>query len=193
MIPKSRSCGSEVVVFDKTLNLCIWMGYTKILLTICWFIKHKEGLHRSNQSLPALHSPSPQHHWLTTICLSHLPDIHTIPLYLFEEWVILPYTGNSILNGALGTVSYYLVFIFLDEMNHQFIYIIVQSTTAMLIPLSNLRTAYTFFETWLSFYFYPQAQHVPSAFPEFIKTWWQQVLLETVKSAIKGHSILQKG
>lgn len=97
----------------QTLNLCTCMGYTKILLTICRFIKHKEGLHRSNQSLPALHSASPQHHWLTTIYLSHLPDIHTIPLHLFEERVIMNYTENSILNGALGIVSYYLFSLFL--------------------------------------------------------------------------------
>jgi len=124
LVKEPWECGGSVW---QTLNLCIWIGHTKILLMVCGFIKHKDRLHRSNQSLTALHSPSLQHHWLTTICLSHLPDMHTIPLHLFEKWVIMTYTGNSILSGALSIVSYYLVFIFLDEMNHQFIYIIVQS------------------------------------------------------------------
>ena len=40
----------------------------------------------------------------------------------------MTYTGNSILNGELGIVCYYLFFIFLDEIIYQFIHITVQST-----------------------------------------------------------------
>jgi hypothetical protein len=62
----------------------------------------------------------------------------------------MTYTGNSILKGVLGIVSYYLVFIFLDEMMKRIINSFTSKnnpTTAMLTPLSNLRSTYTFSAT----------------------------------------------
>jgi hypothetical protein len=78
-------------------------------------------------------------------------------------------------------------------MNHQFIYIIVQSNHSYAHSPVQPTQCLHFLWNMTFLLLLSSSSACTSTFPEFIKTWGQQLLLGTVKSAIKGHSILQKG
>jgi hypothetical protein len=97
----------------------------------------------SNEPLMTWPSPSPQCHWLTTLSVPHLTDMHTMPFPSFQErgldcshkfWPSVedcPYCCPN------------LVFIFLDEMNCWFVYTVVASNHSPALLISCLLPLFT--------------------------------------------------